>query len=104
MSLTIMFEYENLGKLNLPFLNDFQKAYKEVINSGWLILGKQVAAFEEEFSAYLNVKNCIGVANRLDALTICLRSFEFEVDAEVQVPSNTYIATILKQSLFTIIK
>ncbi|MEP6596725.1 MAG: DegT/DnrJ/EryC1/StrS family aminotransferase [Ginsengibacter sp.] len=90
-----MIEYENLGKLNRPFLNEFEKAYKEVINSGWFILGKQVAAFEKEFATFCNVKHCIGVANGLDALTICLKCFDFNKNSEVLVPSNTYIATIL---------
>jgi dTDP-4-amino-4,6-dideoxygalactose transaminase len=37
----------------------------------------------------------VGVANGLDALSISLRAFQFNMGDEVIVPSNTYIATIL---------
>lgn len=95
MNHTHMIEYENLEKLNKPFVNEYEHAYKNVINSGRFILGEQVSYFEKEFAAYCNTSHCIGVANGLDALTICLRCFEFAVNAEILVPSNTYIATIL---------
>ena len=88
-------EYENLEKLNKPFLTEFEHAYKSVIMTGSFILGEQVENFEKAFAKYIGVSHCIGVANGLDALTICLRSFEFKKNAEVLVPSNTYIATIL---------
>src|SRR4051794_16256460 len=95
MSRTPVIEYESLEKSNKSFVKDFGKAYSDVIKSGWYILGEQVSGFEKEFAAYCNVKHCIGVANGLDALTICLKCFEYENDSEVLVPSNTYIATIL---------
>ena len=95
MNLTPKIEYENLEKLNRPFIAELEIAYKAVIKSGWYILGEQVSRFENEFAAFCNVKHCIGVANGLDALTICLKCFEFEPGCEILVPSNTYIATIL---------
>ncbi len=90
-----MIEYENLGKLNAPFFDEYEKAFKQTLESGWYILGNKVQAFETEFSAYCNTKHCIGLASGLDALILSLRSFDFEKGAEVIVPSNTYIATIL---------
>ncbi len=90
-----MIEYENLGKLNAPFFEDFENAFKQTLESGWYILGNKVQAFENEFSAYCNTKHCIGVANGLDALILALRAFDFEKGSEIIVPSNTYIATIL---------
>jgi len=54
-----------------------------------------VQTFEKEFAAYCNTKHCIGLANGLDALILALRAFNFPKGAEVIVPSNTYIATIL---------
>jgi len=90
-----MIEYENLGKLNKPFFDEYEKAFKETLESGWYILGTKVQLFENEFAAYCGAKYCLGVANGLDALMLSLRAFEFEKGAEVIVPSNTYIATIL---------
>lgn len=90
-----MIEYENLYKSNLVFINELKKSFDETLNSGWFILGKKVNQFEIDFSHYYNVNHCIGVASGLDALILALKSFNFEKDSEVLVPSNTYIATIL---------
>lgn len=90
-----MIEYENLGKLNNPFFEEYRRAFDDVLNSGWYILGKAVSQFEKEFATYNDSKFCSGVANGLDALILALKSFEFEEGDEVLVPSNTYIATIL---------
>lgn len=90
-----MIEYENLHKLNAPFLDGYKSQFDSVLNSGWFILGSQVTQFENQFAQYCGSKYCIGVANGLDALTLALRSFSFKAGSEVIVPSNTYIATIL---------
>lgn len=90
-----MIEYENLGKLNQPFEKVFQSAFERVQQSGWYILGKEVTAFENEFAAYCGTDFCVGVANGLDALVLSLKALQLEKNAEVIVPSNTYIATIL---------
>lgn len=75
--------------------NALDEAYHRVIRSGWLILGPEVQAFEDEFAAYCGVRHCIGVASGLDALTLILRALDIGPGDEVIVPSNTYIATWL---------
>jgi dTDP-4-amino-4,6-dideoxygalactose transaminase len=90
-----MIEYENLAKLNKPFFEEYEKAFKETLESGWYILGNRVQTFEKEFAAYCETKHCIGLANGLDALILALKAYNFEKGTEVIVPSNTYIATIL---------
>jgi dTDP-4-amino-4,6-dideoxygalactose transaminase len=90
-----MIEYENLKKLNAPFAEAYRRQFDELLESGWFILGKQVKDFEQEFATYNTSKYCVGVANGLDALTLALKCFGFSAGAEVIVPSNTYIATIL---------
>ncbi len=65
------------------------------MESGWYILGKEVSAFEDEFSNYCGVKFCVGVANALEALTLTLKAWNVGTADEVIVPSNTYIATWL---------
>lgn len=90
-----MIDYENLHNLNKPFFKEYEGAFKEVMESGWYILGKKVTEFEEKFAAYCNSKYCAGVANGLDALTIALKALDLRKGDEVIVPSNTYIATIL---------
>jgi len=90
-----MIEYENLKKLNHPFLKEYNHAFNQTLESGWFILGKKVETFEKEYAAYCGTNYCIGVANGLDALIIALKAFNFEKGSEIIVPSNTYIATIL---------
>jgi dTDP-4-amino-4,6-dideoxygalactose transaminase len=88
-------EYENLGKLNQPFLKEYGEAFEKVATKGWYILGENVKAFEEEFASYVGTKYAIGLASGLDALILGLKVFDFPEGSEVIVPSNTYIATIL---------
>jgi dTDP-4-amino-4,6-dideoxygalactose transaminase len=92
---TTMIEYENLGKLNADFFSAYKLKFKEILESGWYVLGKNVSDFENEFANYVGSKHCIGLASGLDALSLALRCFEFPPNSEVIVPSNTYIATIL---------
>lgn len=73
-------------------------AAARVIDSGWFILGKEVAAFEKAFADYCGTQHCVGVANGLDALTLALRGMGVGPGDEVIVPANTYIATWLAVS------
>jgi dTDP-4-amino-4,6-dideoxygalactose transaminase len=91
--------------MTIPFLDlkspyhelkdEFDAAYRLVMESGWYILGKEVEAFEAEFATYCEAKHCIGVGNGLDALHLILRAIEIGPGDEVIVPANTYIATWL---------
>jgi dTDP-4-amino-4,6-dideoxygalactose transaminase len=90
-----MIPYENLFKLNKPFNDDFKQRFDDFLNSGWYILGKYTANFEQQFAEWNQSAHCVGVANGLDALSLSLKTFDFEPGSEVIVPSNTYIATIL---------
>ncbi len=90
-----MIEYENLRKLNEPFMESYNSAFQSVMNSGWFILGNEVKSFEDDFAKWCGVKHCAGVANGLDALVLSLRCLGLKRGDEVIVPSNTYIATIL---------
>ena len=94
--------------MNIPFLSlkstnqvyekQLIEAITQVISSGWYILGKELEQFEKDFANYCGAKHCIGVANGLDALTILLKASEFPANAEIIVPANSYIATMLAVS------
>jgi len=84
-------QYQELG-------NELDKAYKRVIESGWYILGEEVEAFEQEFSAYIGVKHCVGIGNGLEALQMILMGYGIGAGDEVVVPANTYIASWLSIS------
>lgn len=94
--------------MNVPFLDltslhkeietDTASAIKDVLDSNWFILGRQVGEFEKEFAEYCGASHCIGVSNGLDALHLILRAMDIGPGDEVIVPSNTFIATWLAVS------
>jgi len=90
-----MIQYEDLKKVNQTLIPDYISLLSEELKKGWYVLGEQVSIFEKSFAEFHKVNSCVGVANGLDALIIGLKVFDFPMGAEVLVPSNTYIATIL---------
>jgi dTDP-4-amino-4,6-dideoxygalactose transaminase len=90
-----MILYEDLKKVNQTLIPEYITLLSEELKKGWYILGEQVSNFEKNFAEFHSVDSCIGVANGLDALVIGLKVFDFPLEAEVLVPSNTYIASIL---------
>lgn len=70
-------------------------AYRRVMDSGWMILGPELEAFEAEFAAYCGAGHAIGVGNGLDALALALRAGGVGPGQEVIVPAHTFAATWL---------
>jgi len=97
-----MIPYLDLKSTDKPISNEILEAISDVVRSGWYILGEKVKLFEDEFSSYCCVKETIGTANGLDALTLIFRAYKemglMKDGDEVLVPSNTYIASILSIS------
>ena len=90
--------YLDLKSINLRFEKDYALALKRILDSGWLILGSEVNAFEKEFSDYCDTEHCLGVSNGLEALFLILHAMGIGDGDEVIVPANTYIATWLAVS------
>ena len=84
--------------LHNPIREELISAFKEVLDSNWFVMGKQLELFEREYAEWNDVKHCVGVSNGLDALTLALKALEIGPGDEVIVPSNTYIATALAVS------
>ncbi len=82
----------------LEYKAEFDEAYHRVMDSGWVLLGKELETFEAEFAEYCETKYCVGVANGLDALHLILRAWNVGPGDEVIVPSNTFIASWLAVS------
>lgn len=78
--------------------SEIDSAVAKVLSSGWYILGKEVASFEEDFAEFIGTKYCVGTSNGLDALFLVLKAWGIGEGDEVIVPSNTYIATWLAVS------
>lgn len=94
-----MIKFLDLQHLNARHQQELEQACSRVVQSGFYINSPEVAEFEREFANYCGTKHCIGVANGLDALTLTLRAWlelgRISPGAEVLVPSNTFIATVL---------
>lgn len=74
---------------------EYEEKALQVMRSGRYILGEEVSSFEEEFAAYLGIKECVGLASGLDALWIAFRLLNIGVGDEVIVQGNTYIASVM---------
>lgn len=88
----------DLTSINLKQSEELGAAFQRVLQSGYYILGREVAEFETEFSSYCSAGLAVGVANGLDAIFLLLKAYGVGPDDEVIVPSNTYIATWLAVS------
>lgn len=90
-----MIKFLDLHKINERFRTLINARFKQVLDDGWYILGRQNELFEKNFANYLGVKHAIGCANGLDALNLIIKAYGFGPGDEIIVPANTYIASIL---------
>eukprot|EP01137_Pigoraptor_chileana_P011530 Opistho-2@62541 len=94
--------------MNIPVLDfkgqhqlikkEMLKAFEDVYDSNWYVLGNHLTNFEQSYAKFNHVKHTIGVSNGLDALYLALKALGIGPGDEVIVPSNTYIATALAVS------
>lgn len=87
--------FYDLGRIIAPRRDDLMRRVGEVLDSGMLIGGDQVAHFEEAFAAYLGAAHCVAVGNGLDALRIALECRDIGPGDEVLVPGFTFYASWL---------
>lgn len=75
------------------FGEEEEAAVCEVLRSGWVVQGPQVAAFEEGFRKFLGVTEALATSSCTTALHLALRAAGVGPGDEVLVPSFTFIAT-----------
>lgn len=94
-----MISFLDLKRINNQYEKELKEACARVIDSGWYIMGNELAQFETEFASYCGTTYAIGVANGLDALILVLRGWKelgkLTAGDEVIVQANTYIASVL---------
>ena len=93
--MTETIKFLDLKKVNERFRAEMDAAVKRVLDSGWYLLGNELAAFEKEFAAYCGTKHAIGCANGLDALKLIVQAMGIGSGDEVIAPANTYIASLI---------
>ncbi|MFN8984316.1 MAG: DegT/DnrJ/EryC1/StrS family aminotransferase, partial [Alphaproteobacteria bacterium] len=73
---------------------EMDDAVARALASGWYILGKEGAAFEEEYASWLGTRRAIGCANGTDALALILRGLGIGPGMSVATVSHTAVATV----------
>ncbi|OYD99132.1 aminotransferase DegT [Nostoc sp. 'Peltigera membranacea cyanobiont' 213] len=77
-----------------PWLGEAEaEAASRAIMSGWVTQGPEVAAFEQEFAAYLGANHACAVSNCTTALHLALLAVGVQPGDEVITVSHSYIAT-----------
>jgi dTDP-4-amino-4,6-dideoxygalactose transaminase len=74
--------------------SEIDEAVHGVLSEGTYVLGKNVAAFEEEFAEYLGSQHCVGVASGTDAVLLALRACGVGPGDHVVTVSHTAVATV----------
>src|ERR1700724_402111 len=87
----------------IPFLDlkaQYQQMKPEIdaavlraIDSAQFVLGPEVAAFEERFASYCNVRHCVAVNSGTSALHLALLAAGIGPGDEVITVSMTFVAT-----------
>jgi dTDP-4-amino-4,6-dideoxygalactose transaminase len=72
---------------------EIDAAVARAIDSAQFVLGPEVAAFEERFAAYCNVRHCLAVNSGTSALHLALLAAGVGPDDEVITVSMTFVAT-----------
>ncbi len=68
-----------------------EAAVRRVLASGRFILGQEVAAFEREFSRYLDVAHVVGCASGTDAISLALSAAGARAGDGVVIPANACV-------------
>ncbi len=68
-------------------------AVTRVMRSKWLATGKEAAAFEEEFAAYVGARGAVALASATGGMHVALAALDIGPGDEVITPSLTWVST-----------
>jgi dTDP-4-amino-4,6-dideoxygalactose transaminase len=85
--------FVNLKAQYLSIKKEIDDAIHSTIMESDFIGGKYLKTFEENFSKYIGITNCIGVGNGTDALFIALKALGISTGDEIITVANSFIAT-----------
>jgi len=78
----------------LTLRKEIDDAIHRVLDSGQLILGPEVEAFENEFAAFVGSRGAVGVNSGTDALILALRALEVGPGDEVLTVANAGVPPV----------
>lgn len=74
---------------------ELDAAARRVLASGWYILGREAATFEQAFADYLGVAQAVGVASGTDAVLLACKALGIGPGDEVITVAHTAVATVV---------
>jgi dTDP-4-amino-4,6-dideoxygalactose transaminase len=89
----------DLAAQHEPLREEILAAWGRLLQAGAFVNGEEVAAFEREFAAACEVRECVAVSSGTDALVLALRGLGLGPGDRVIVPANTFFATAEAVSL-----
>jgi dTDP-4-amino-4,6-dideoxygalactose transaminase len=89
----------DLGRAARRIDGELRRRWDALLERTAFIGGDEPSDFERDFTAFLDVRHCVAVANGTDALSLALRSLGVGPGDEVIVPAFTFIATAESVSL-----
>ncbi len=90
-----MVPFVDLSVQHQPLLADFQQALTNVLTRGDFVLGDALQQFETAWADACGSRYGVGVASGTDALALGLQACGIGKGAEVLLPSNTFVATLI---------
>jgi dTDP-4-amino-4,6-dideoxygalactose transaminase len=86
--------FVDLKRQYLSIKDEVLSAVEAVLDSTQFVLGREVAAFEEEFAAYCGAPHAVGVNSGTSALHLALLAAGVGPGDEVITVSSTFVATV----------
>jgi dTDP-4-amino-4,6-dideoxygalactose transaminase len=86
--------FSGLSEQYTDIKEKIDSAIKQVLESGWYILGEELKAFEEEFAKYCQVKYAVGCASGTEAIALSLMALNIKQGDEVITVPNTAVPTV----------
>lgn len=83
-----MLKINDLKRHHAPLRDALEAALRDVLESGWYVLGRHGEAFERAFAEFCGVPHAVGVANGTDALELALRALGVGPGDEVVTVAN----------------
>jgi len=83
----------DVAAANRPHQAALLAAVRRVLDSGCLVDGPELAAFESELAGYLGARHALGVKSGTDAIVLALRALGIGPDDEVITSAFTFYAT-----------
>ena len=78
----------DLALMHSELADEFDEAFRRVLDSGTYVRGREVDAFEREFAAYCSAAGAVSVASGLDALMLTLLAMGVAEGDEVIVSAQ----------------